>query len=119
VRTTIERYAVIDQAIPPAVTQTAEDVLEIAKEAIEGVREWAGEAADRALEKVQPQRKKRRSKLPMLLVLVGLGALVFFLVRRRSGGIENVAPDAFGAAVEAEHDSSGNGERSPLMTPGA
>jgi hypothetical protein len=119
VRTPIERHAVIDQAIPPAVSQTAEDVLEIAKEAIEGVREWAGEAADRALEKVQPQRKKRRSKLPMVLILLGLGALVFLLARRRGSGADSVAPDGFGDAVEAERDSSGNGERTPLVTPGA
>ena len=115
----IERAAVIDQTIPPAVTQTAEDVLEIAKDAIEGVREWASDATDRALEKVHPQPKKKRSKLPLLLVLIGLGALAFFLVRKRSAGSSDIAPDAFGAAVDAERDAGANGERSPLRTSGA
>jgi hypothetical protein len=110
---------VIEQAIPPTVTQTAEDVLEIAKEAIEGVREWASDATDRALEKVNPKPKKKRSKLPLLLVLIGLGALAFFLARRRAGSTGDVAPDAFGAAVEAEREGNPNGERSPLRTSGA
>jgi hypothetical protein len=43
---------------------------------------------------------------------------VYFLVRRRSGS-GDVAPDAFGAAVEAERDTKANGERSPLRTSGA
>jgi hypothetical protein len=120
--TPIERAPVIDQAIPPVVTQTvtqtAEDVLEIAKDAIEGVREWASDAADRALEKVNPQPKKR-SKLPLLLVLVGLGALAFFIARRLRSEAESVAPDTFGAAVEAERDANSNGERAPLRTSGA
>ena len=38
----IERAAVIDQAIPPAVSESADELLGIAKDAIEGVR-WLGE----------------------------------------------------------------------------
>jgi hypothetical protein len=108
---------VIDQALSPSVSQATGDIVEIAKEAIEGVREWAGEVAEQAREKVAPKPKKR-SKLPLLLVALGLGALVYFLLKRRgSDGSEFGAPDAFGAAVEAEA-AGNNGERAPLSTPG-
>jgi uncharacterized protein HemX len=108
---------VIEQALPSTVAQTAEDVLEVAKEAIEGVREWASETAEAAAEIIQPKPKKKRSKLPLLLVALGLGALVFFVLKRRNAANTfEVAPDAFGAAVEAEN-ANRNGERSPLSTP--
>lgn len=107
----------IDQALPPSVSQATGDIVEIAREAIEGVREWAGDVAEQARDKVAPKPKKR-SKLPLLLVALGLGALVYFLLKRRaSGADEFVAPDAFGAAVESEGATS-NGERAPLPTPG-
>jgi hypothetical protein len=106
---------VIDQAIPPTVSQATQDVLETAREAIEGVREWAGEVAETALEKVHPKPKKR-SKLPLLLILLGLGAVAFYILRNRSAG-ESPAPDAFGAAVEEER-AARDGERTPLVTPG-
>ena len=108
----------IDQALPPSVSQATGDIVEIAKDAIDGVRGWAGEVAEQARDKVSPKPKKKRSKLPLLLVALGLGALVYFLLKRRaSGADEFVAPDAFGAAVEAEATGS-NGERAPLSTPG-
>lgn len=104
--------------IPPTVTQTAEDLLEIAKDAIDGVREWAGDAAERAAEKVSPPKKKR-SKLPLLLLLLGIGAAIFVISRRRSAEMAmDVAPDAFGAAVGAEQEANANGERSTARTPG-
>ena len=81
------------------------------KNAIEGVKDWAGDVADQAHEKVSPTKKKR-SKLPLLLVVLGLGAVVFFVLRRRGGdSYDSVAPDAFGAAVEA--DVANNGGRAP------
>jgi hypothetical protein len=107
---------VIDQALPPSVSQATGDIVEIAKEAIEGVRGWAGDVAEQARDKVAPKPKKR-SKLPLLLVALGLGALVYFVLKRRASGTDEfVAPDAFGAAVEA--DAGNNGERAPLSTPG-
>jgi hypothetical protein len=107
---------VIDQTLPSSVSQAPGEVFEIAKEAIEGVREWAGEVAEQAKERVSPKPKKR-SKLPLLLLALGLGALVFFALKRRGGRDADIAPDAFGAAVEAEAAAS-NGERTPLTTPG-
>jgi hypothetical protein len=108
---------VIDQAIPPAVSQATQEVLDTAREALEGALEWAGEVAESAREKVSPPPKKR-SKLPLLLLAIGLGALAFYLIRRRAGGGEaDIAPDAFGAAVEAE-GANRNGERAPAVTPG-
>ena len=73
----------IDQAIPPAVSETADELLEIAKDAIEGVRDWASDTAERARDAVTPPKKKKRSKLPLLLVLLGLGALAFYILRKR------------------------------------
>ena len=72
----------IEQTLPPSVSQATGDIVEIAKEAIEGVREWAGDVAEQARDKVAPKPKKR-SKLPLLLVVLGLGALVYFLLKRR------------------------------------
>ena len=72
----------IDQALPPSVSQATGDIVEIAKDAIEGVRGWAGEVAEQARDKVSPTPKKKRSKLPLLLVAIGLGALVYFLLKR-------------------------------------
>ena len=89
-----------DQTALAPLTQATSDVLEVAKEAIEGVKDWAGDVAGQAHEKVSPTKKKR-SKLPLLLVVLGLGALVFFVLRPRGGdSYDSVAPDAFGAAVE-------------------
>jgi hypothetical protein len=103
----IERAAVIDQAIPPAVSETAEDLLEVAKDAIQGVREWASDTAERARDTVTPPKKKR-SKLPLLLVLLGLGALAFYIVRKRGGSDD----------TRSEEDRiATNGERAPLSTP--
>ena len=107
---------VIDQAIPPAVSQATQEVLESAREAIEGVREWAGDVAETARDKVSPPPKKR-SRWPLLLVALGLGLLALYLLRKRSGEDESIAPDAFGAAVEAE-GANANGERAPAITPG-
>ena len=107
----------IEQAIPPSVSQTTGDLVEIAREAIEGVREWAGDVAEQARDKVAPKPKKRLEAAAAPRAL-GLGALVYFLLKRRaSGADEFVAPDAFGAAVEREGAIS-NGERAPLPTPG-
>jgi hypothetical protein len=119
-RADVERKAstVTEQTTTQTLAQATGDVLEIAKDAIEGVRDWAGEVADQAREKVAPPPKPKRSKLPLLLVALGLGALVFLVLRRRGAGVDDVAPDAFGAAVE-EADAAGyNGERAPLSTPG-
>ena len=84
-----------DQTALAPLTQTTSDVLDIAKDAIEGVKDWAGDVADQAREKVSPTKKKR-SKLPLLLVVLGLGALVFVVLRRRGGdSYDSVAPDTF------------------------
>jgi hypothetical protein len=64
-----------------------------------------------------------RRMLVLLLVTVGAGAVVALVARRRgSSGTPSAspAPDAFGAAVEAERDAmSGNGAQRPVATPGA
>jgi hypothetical protein len=65
-----------------------------------------------------------RRVLVLLLVAVGAGAVVALVARRRRGGAggpsASPAPDAFGAAVEAERDvMSGNGAQRPVATPGA
>jgi hypothetical protein len=112
----IERAAVIDQAIPPVVSETAEELLEIAKDAIEGVRDWASDTADRAREAVSPPKKKR-SKLPLLLVLLGLGALAFYILRKRGEDADTLVAGDFDAG-EDEDRVANNGERAPLSTPG-
>ena len=94
----IERPAVIDQAIPPAVSDTAGELLVVAKDAIEGVRDWASDTAERARDAVTPPKKKR-SKLPLLLVLLGLGALAFYIVRKRGAGADTLVAGDFDAAV--------------------
>jgi hypothetical protein len=111
----IERAAVIDQAIPPAVSETAEDLLEVAKDAIQGVREWASDTAERARDTVTPPKKKR-SKLPLLLVLLGLGALAFYIVRKRGGSDDTLLAGDFDARSEEDRIAT-NGERAPLSTP--
>ena len=78
----------IDQALPPSVSQATGDIVEIAKDAIDGVRGWAGEVAEQARDKVSPKPKKKRSKLPLLLVALGLGALVYFLLKQRGRGAD-------------------------------
>ena len=93
----IERAAVIDQAIPPAVSETAEELLEIAKDAIEGVRDWASDTAERARDAVTPPKKKKRSKLPLLLVLLGLGALAFYILRKRGEAADTLIAGDFDA----------------------
>lgn len=65
-----------------------------------------------------------RRVLILLLVAVGAGAVVALVARRRRGSSgtpsASPAPDAFGAAVEAERDvMSGNGAQRPVATPGA
>jgi len=113
-----ERLAVADYPIPPAVSDTAEELLDIAKDAIEGVKEWASDAAERAVEKVHPAPKKR-SKLPLLLLLLGLGAVAFIVLRRRmSEPPADIAPDAFGTAVDEMNEAGANGERTRVSTPG-
>ena len=106
----------VDQVIPPAVGETAGDLLEIAKDAIEGVRDWASDTADRAREAVAPPKKKR-SKLPMLLVLLGLGALAFYIVRKRGAGADPLVAGDFDASRDEDRVAT-NGERAPLSTPG-
>ena len=105
----------IDQAIPPAVSETAGDLLEIAKDAIEGVRDWASDTADRARDVVTPPKKKR-SKLPLLLVLLGLGALAFYIVRKRGADADTFVAGDFDASRDEDRVAT-NGERAPLSTP--
>jgi hypothetical protein len=113
----IERVAVIDQAIPPAVSETAEELLEIAKDTIEGVRDWASDTAERARGAVTPPKKKKRSKLPLLVVLLGLGALAFYILRKRSEAVDALIAGDFDAAADEDRVAT-NGERAPLSTPG-
>jgi hypothetical protein len=112
----IERAAVIDQAIPPAVSESADELLGIAKEAIEGVRGWASDTAERAREAVSPPKKKR-SKLPLLLVLLGLGALAFYIMRKRGEAADTLIADDFDVADDEDRVAN-NGERAPRSTPG-
>ena len=105
----------IDQAIPPAVSDTAEELLEIAKDAIEGVRDWASDTAERARDAVSPPKKKR-SKLPLLLVLLGLGALAFYILRKRGAGTDTLVAGDFDASRDEDRVAT-NGERAPLSTP--
>ncbi len=106
----------IDQAIPPTVSETAEDLLEIAKDAIDGVRDWASDTAERARDAVTPPKKKR-SKLPLLLVLLGLGALAFYVLRKRGEGADTLIAGDFDSGPDEDRVAT-NGERAPLSTPG-
>ena len=106
----------IDQAIPPAVSESADELLGIAKDAIEGVRGWASDTAERARDAVTPPKKKKRSKLPMLLVLLGLGALAFYILRKRGEAADTLVAAEFDAGRDEDRVAN-NGERAPLSTP--
>ena len=116
--TSIERQAVIDQALPPSVSQATGDIVEIAKDAIEGVRGWAGEVAEQARDKVSPKPKKKRSKLPLLLVAARARRAAFYFVLKRAGA----APTSSRRRTTSvrpwkPRTAAKNGERAPLSTP--
>jgi hypothetical protein len=137
------------QAAKQAGTQTAklggsvrEHATDLASETVRRAGEVAEALSPSAIPVAAVKAKARRGKaakrrtptasgsgggrrvLLMLLVAVGAGAVVAIVVRRRRASSDatsaSPAPDAFGAAVEAEHDAmSGNGSRRPVATPGA
>jgi hypothetical protein len=66
-----------------------------------------------------PKGPRRRFPWMLLLLgLVGVAAAVVVMRRRQSASVDNVAPDAFGEAVERERAEGALGQR-PIATPGA
>jgi hypothetical protein len=66
--------------------------------------------------------KRGRSVLVRVIVLAALGVAITIVIRRRQAQSqidEGPAPDAFGAAVRAEHEIMGNGAARAAATPGA
>ena len=115
-RTPIERPAVIDQAIPPSVSPDRRRRLESPR------RRSKACASGPARRRAAPKRRshptpKKRSKLPLLLVLLGLGALVFFVPEApQRASPHGHRAHAFGAAVEPSRRQQRRA--TPLTTPG-
>jgi len=67
--------------------------------------------------------KSGRSVVVRVLVFAALGIAVAVVVQRRQQAKRDLAggpaPDAFGAAVQAEHEIMGNGASRATATPGA
>jgi hypothetical protein len=84
----------ITNVIPPAAEEALDSALETATEIVASV-------ADKVRELAAPAPAKKSShKLLWLLVAIGLGAIVFAVVRRRGHQVApGPAPDAFGVAV--------------------
>ncbi|MET1000602.1 MAG: hypothetical protein ABWZ15_02230 [Acidimicrobiia bacterium] len=74
-------------------TQVAEDVLATARgtldDVIESVRDYTIDVAERAREAKAP--KKKRHPFVTLLVLIGLGALAFVVIKRLTAAEEDAA----------------------------
>jgi hypothetical protein len=74
-------------------TQVAEDVLATARgtldDVIESVRDYTIDIAERAREAKAP--KKKRHPIVTLLVLIGLGALAFIVIKRLTAAEEDAA----------------------------
>jgi hypothetical protein len=91
--------------------ETAEQVIDAAQDAIEGISQ-----------KVHPPPTKHHRKWPwVLLGLLALGAAVAWFARTRTEDFDTDyggAPDAFGDAVLEEREASANG-RMTVATPGA
>ena len=106
------------------------------KQAEKTAKHAAKKAGKQAAKQVARQQRKhgRRSRRGAasggvarrgLIVMVAVGAIagVVMIVRRRAQCQRTAdlsgAPDAFGAAVEAERHAFGNGAQRPVATPGA
>jgi hypothetical protein len=102
---------------------TAKSVLPL--DAVEHAKDVAQDTFEEIVERfdlpIVTRRKKRRarsSRLLIVLTLVGFAALAVYLSRRRNTIDErDIAPDAFGRAVEEEREANAFGR--PLATPGA
>ena len=91
------------------------DAVEHAKDVAQGTFEDIVERFDLPITTKRKARRKRSSKLFIVLTLIGFAALAVYLAKRRNSYEErDVAPDAFGRAVE-ESTSFGR----PIATPGA
>ncbi len=92
----------ISNVIPPAAEEALDTALEAATEIVAGV-------ADKVRELASPEPAKKSShKLLWLLVAIGLGAIVFAVVRRRAHQVApGPAPDAFGEAVSETNAATG------------
>jgi hypothetical protein len=95
------------------------DAVEHAKDVAQGTISDLVERVERLdlpiVSKPKKRRRRRSSKLFIVLTLVGFAALAVYLARRRSSSNDtDVAPDAFGRAVE-ESQAFGR----PVATPGA
>jgi hypothetical protein len=95
-----------------------------AKRAAERAAELTAARAERLVRKRRPAKARRRVPTTLLAVsAIGAIAAIVVVVRKRAHGPNgiDVAPDAFGAAVEAERDVlSGDGHPArPVATPGA
>jgi hypothetical protein len=91
----------ISNVIPPAAEEALDTALEAATEIVATVAEKVRDLAPSA------PPKKSSHKLLWLLVAIGLGAIVFAVVRRRAQQVApGPAPDAFGEAVQETNAAS-------------
>jgi hypothetical protein len=85
-------------AISNVIPQAAEEAIDTA---LETATEIVASVAEKVRDLASPEPVKKSShKLLWLLVAIGLGAIVFAVVRRRAQQVSpGPAPDAFGEAV--------------------
>lgn len=112
----------IDTALQIASKGAVEHAKDVAQETLGELSERLKDVELPRLPLAKPeQRQSHRGRWILLLLgALGVGVVVVMARRRMSQRMEidDVAPDAFGAAVEEERASGGFGQR-PIATPGA
>ncbi len=111
--------------IDTALQIASKGAVEHAKDVAQGT---LGELSDRLkdvdlpklpqLGKAQKKKSHRGRWFVLLLGALGLAVVVAVVRRRMTQPSEDIAPDAFGTAVEEERASGAFGQR-PIATPGA
>ena len=97
----------ITNVIPPVAEEAFDAAVEAATDIVASVADKV-----RDLSPLSSPPKKRSNKLVWLLVAVGLGAIVFVVVRQRTRQVAaGPAPDAFGEAVTETNAASSNALR--------
>jgi ferric-dicitrate binding protein FerR (iron transport regulator) len=115
----------IDTAIEIVSKGAVEHAKDVAQERLEDLSERLAEIDIPPLPQLaqltKPKKKKARHRTRwtlLLLTALGIGAVVVIARRRMSQGFDDVAPDAFGSAVNEERAAGTLGQR-PIATPGA